>query len=71
MALNSRVTFNGFATFVNIRSDISRTTTLDDFHEGGAITLIQSDALFDGECTLEHNYAVVGVQYTQLATDSM
>ena len=60
MALNSRVTFNGFATFVNNQPDISQTTTLDDFHEGGAITLIQSDAFFDGECTLEHNHAVLG-----------
>ena len=60
MALNSRVTFNGFALFVNNRPDPSQTTTPDNFYEGGAITLIQSDTFFNGQCTLKHNHVKLG-----------
>ena len=32
-------------------------TASGDFQEGGAITLLQSNAYFDRECNLEHNHA--------------
>ena len=55
MALNGKITFSGYATFVNNRPNPSQT-----FQEGGAITIIQSDVSFDGQCTLEGNRAMYG-----------
>ena len=55
MALNGKITLNGFATIVNNRPNPSQT-----FHEGGAITVIQSDAFFQAQCILEHNHAIHG-----------
>ena len=57
VAFNSNVTFIGNVTFVN---NIPPQTASGDFQEGGAITLIQSNIFFDGECNLEHNHAENG-----------
>ena len=57
VAFNSNITFTGYATFVN---NTPSQTDSGDFQEGGAITLFQSNVFFDGECNLEHNYAVNG-----------
>ena len=57
MAFNSNITFTGYATFVN---NTPSQTVSSDFKEGGAITLLQSNIFFDGECNLEHNHAENG-----------
>ena len=57
VAFNSNITFTGYASFVN---NTPSQTDSGDFQEGGAITLLQSNVFFDGECNLEHNYAVNG-----------
>ena len=57
VAFNSNVTFNGYTTFVNNQPS---QTVSDDFQEGGAITLFQSNVFFDGECNLEYNHAENG-----------
>ena len=53
VAFNSNITFNGYITFVN---NTSSQNVSDDFQEGGAITLFQSNIFFDGVCNLEHNH---------------
>ena len=57
VAFNSKVTFGGYATFVNNQP---LKTTSRDFQEGGALTLFQSNVFFDGECDLEQNHAENG-----------
>ena len=57
MAFNSNITFTGYATFVN---NTPSQTDSGDFQEGGAITLLQSNVFFDGECNLEYNHAENG-----------
>ena len=57
VAFNSNITFTGYATFVN---NTPSQTVSGDFQEGGAITLFQSNAFFDGECNLEYNHAENG-----------
>jgi predicted outer membrane repeat protein len=57
VAFNSNITFTGYATFVNNTPSL---TVSGDFQEGGAITLLQSNIYFDGECNLEHNHAENG-----------
>ena len=57
VAFNSNITFTGYATFVN---NTPSHNVLDDFQEGGAITLFQSNIFFDGVCNLEHNHAENG-----------
>ena len=57
VAFNSNITFMGYARFVNNQPP---QTTTDDFQEGGAITTLQSNVIFDGACNLEHNYAENG-----------
>ena len=57
VAFNSNITFTGYATFVN---NTPSQTVSSDFQEGGAITLFQSNAFFDGVCNLEHNHAENG-----------
>ena len=56
VAFNSNITFTGSVTFIN---NIEPTVS-DNFHEGGAITLFESNALFDGTCSFEHNHAESG-----------
>ena len=57
MAFNSNINISGYAIFVNNRPP---QTALDNFQEGGAITLFQSKIFFDGNCNLEHNHAENG-----------
>jgi predicted outer membrane repeat protein len=57
VAFNSNITFSGYATFVNNQPS---QTVSDDFQEGGAITLFQSNLFFDGVCNLKHNHAENG-----------
>ena len=57
VAVNSNITFMGYARFVTNQPP---QTTTDDFQEGGAITLLQSNVFFDGTCMLEHNHAKNG-----------
>ena len=59
VAFNSNITFSGYAIFENNQPGPSQTTT-GDLQEGGAITLFQSNAFFDGVCNLEHNLAENG-----------
>ena len=54
VAFNSNINFNGYAKFGNNQPS---QTAAGDFQEGGAITLLQSNAYFDGECNLKHNHA--------------
>ena len=57
VAFSSNVTFRGYSVFVNNQPP---NTTTGTFREGGAITLLQSNVFFDGECNLEHNHAKNG-----------
>ena len=57
MAINSNITFISNTNFVNNQPP---QTASDNFQEGGAITLFQSNAFFDGTCLLEHNHAENG-----------
>ena len=57
VAFNSDITFMGYTRFVNNQPP---QTTIANFQEGGAITLLQSNAYFDGVCILEHNFAENG-----------
>ena len=57
MAFNSNLTFISNATFVNNQAS---NATLGNFHEGGAMTLFQSNVYFAGTCSLEHNHAENG-----------
>lgn len=59
VAFNSNITFIGWVEFVNNHPEQLSTTT-DTFQEGGAITLFQSNAFFNGNCSLQHNYAENG-----------
>ena len=59
VAFNSIVTFSGYAIFVNNQPDPHQ-TAMGDFHEGGALTLFQSNVFFGGKCNLEHNHAENG-----------
>ena len=56
IAFNSYIKFR-YANFVNNQPP---STTTGTFQEGGAITLFQSNVLFDGECNLERNHAENG-----------
>ena len=56
LAFNSNITFISNATFVNNQAP-KFNASAGDIHEGGAITLFQSNAFFDGKCSLEYNYA--------------
>ena len=58
MAFNSNITFSGFALFVNNKPASFKPSY--NFHEGGAITLFQSNVFFDGECNLKQNLANYG-----------
>ena len=57
VAFNSNITFMGYITFVNNQP---LQTTINSFQEGGAITLIQSNAFLDGTCEFQHNQAENG-----------
>ena len=56
VAVNSNVTFSGYTKFVNNQPNATTGTV----QEGGAITLLQSNVFFDGECSFEHNHAENG-----------
>jgi predicted outer membrane repeat protein len=57
VAFNSNITFAGYAAFENNQPS---QTVSSDFQEGGAITLLQSNAFFEGQCNFEHNHAENG-----------
>ena len=57
VAFNSNITFIGHAIFMNNQPPRA---TSGDLQEGGAITLFQSNVIFDGECHLEYNNAENG-----------
>ena len=57
VAINNKVTFNGYTKFVNNQSPKITTGAIQ---EGGAITLFQSNVFIDGKCILEHNHAENG-----------
>ena len=57
VAFNSNITITGNANFV---ANHPRHSTTGDLHEGGAITLFQSNLVLDGVCTLEYNVAENG-----------
>ena len=57
VTFNSNITFTGYATFMN---NTPSQIASGDFQEGGAITLFQSNVLFDGVSNLEHNHAENG-----------
>ena len=59
VAFNSNITFTGYAGFVN-NQPLQMLLVLDDFQEGGAISLFQSNVYFNGVCNLEHNHAENG-----------
>ena len=56
VAFNSNITFMGHVEFVSNHPEQSSTI----LQEGGAITLIQSNAFFNGNCSLQHNHAENG-----------
>ena len=58
VAFNSNVIFIGYALFVNNHQPPP--TTTDNFQEGGAITVFQSNLVFDGACDLKYNSAENG-----------
>jgi predicted outer membrane repeat protein len=55
VAVSSNVTLMGSVRFLNNR--LSQSIIDSYMQEGGAITLIQSNAFLDGDCTFEHNHA--------------
>ena len=57
VAFNSNITLQGHTVFVHTKPP---QTTVDTFQEGGAITLFQSNAFFDGVCNFEYNLAENG-----------
>ena len=57
VAFSSNITFIGYAMFVNNQPPH---TTIDNFQEGGVITLFQSNTFFYGRCSLKHNLAENG-----------
>ena len=61
LAFSSNISFIGYAAFMNNQPPQNTTLyTTQDFQEGGAITLFQSNAVFNGGCNLEHNHAENG-----------
>ena len=56
MALNSSITFSGYAMFMNNKPQNDQGI----FQEGGSVTVFQSSVSFDGECNLEYNHAENG-----------
>ena len=56
-AFNSNVTFTSYAMFLNNKPPH---TAKDNFQEGGALTLFQSNAFFAGTCIFEYNLAENG-----------
>ena len=56
VAFNSNITFMGCVEFVNNHPEQSK----DIFQKGGAITLFQSNAFFNGNCSLQNNHAENG-----------
>ena len=57
LAIYSDITFSGYVTFMN---NIQPHTTIVNFQDGGAVSLFQSNAIFDGICRFEHNQAENG-----------
>ena len=61
LAFSSNISFIGYAVFVNNQPPQNTTLyTTQDFQEGGAITLFQSNAVFNGACNLKYNHAENG-----------
>ena len=54
IAFGSNITFSGYTRFEN------NTPGMDDTQDGGALTLFQSNAIFNGICNLVHNHATNG-----------
>ena len=57
VVFNSNMSLSGCAEFVNNQPP---PTITGDLQKGGAITLSQSNAFFDGACIFEHNHAESG-----------
>ena len=72
VTFNSNILFTGYAMFVNSQPP---QTASDDFQEGGAIIILQSNVYFDNyrACNLEHNHAEIGgtIQYILLKVNYM
>ena len=63
VAFKSDIIFTGYVQFVSNHPENESSwtnTTTDIFREGGAITLFHSGAYFNGNCTLQHNFAEDG-----------
>lgn len=58
LAIYSNITFSGHVVFNN--NSQPRTTTTVSFQDGGALSLFQSTAIFDGVCRFESNDAEDG-----------
>ena len=58
VAFNSKINLSGDALFVNNQPLLQNIS--DNFQEGGAITLFQSNVYFNGACNFEHNHAENG-----------
>lgn len=58
LAIYSNITFSGQLVFKNTSQP--HTTSTMSFQDGGAVSLFQSSAVFDGECTFENNQAEQG-----------
>ena len=58
LAIYSNITFSGHVVFMN--NTQPRTTTTVSFQDGGALSLFQSRAIFDGESRFENNVAENG-----------
>ena len=57
VAFSSSITFMGYVMFVKNQPP---QITMDNFQEGGAVTLFQSNVFFYGICSLEYNLAENG-----------
>ena len=61
--LGSLVAFNSNITFIDsvvFASNKPPPASTDNFQEGGAVALLQSNVVFVGSCSLEHNHAENG-----------
>lgn len=58
LAIYSNITFNGQVVFKNNSQPHTRSSV--SFQDGGALSLFQSSAVIDGECTFENNQAEQG-----------
>ena len=60
LAIYSNITFSGLNLFQNNLQPLTTTSESVNFQGGGAVSLFQSNALFDGVCIFECNQAANG-----------